>query len=80
MAPPLHTLLIWRVAVAPCPEIGGCTSLLWLSLHANKLRIVPAELGLLTNMTRLSLHMLEVRATAVGTGQQTVGGQRCDMG
>lgn len=45
-------------------EIGGCTSLLWLSLHANPMASCPKELGLLTNMTRLSLHMLEVGAHA----------------
>lgn len=45
---------------APHTEIGQCTALVWLSLHANRLASVPPELGLLTNMTRLSLHMLEV--------------------
>lgn len=34
------------------PEIGACTALTWLSLNANKLRVLPPSIGRLTNMVR----------------------------
>jgi hypothetical protein len=37
-----------------------------MTVHANRLAEVPPQLGLLTNLTRLSLHMLEVRARLAG--------------
>lgn len=35
------------------PEIGQCTSLVWLALNANKLTQLPHEIGALTGLYRL---------------------------
>lgn len=35
------------------PELGECTALTWLSLNANRLRVLPPSLGRLTGIVRL---------------------------